>query len=57
MRKEHKDIKYLNVCMDRKIHEEFEQFCKDMGQTKTGACEKALRLYMDTINSALKDKV
>jgi hypothetical protein len=27
-----KEIKYLNVCMDKSLHEEFEQFCKDMGK-------------------------
>ena len=36
-----KEIKYLNVCMDKALHEEFEQFCKDMGMSKTGACENA----------------
>ena len=25
-----KEIKYLNVCMDRALHEEFERFCKDL---------------------------
>lgn len=23
-----KEIKYLNVCMDKSLHEEFEAFCK-----------------------------
>ena len=41
-----KEIKYLNVCMDKALHEEFEQFCKDMGMSKTGACENAIRLKM-----------
>lgn len=51
--KQNKEIKYLNVCMDKKLHEEFEQFCKDMGQSKTGATEKAIRMYMDTMKKAL----
>lgn len=49
-----KDIKYLNVCLDRSLHEEFEQFCKNNGMSKTGACEQALRMYMDNVNRAMK---
>lgn len=49
-----KEIKYLNVCMDKTLHEEFEQFCKDMGMSKTGACENAIRLYMDKMRKAVK---
>ena len=47
-----KEIKYLNVCMDKALHEEFEQFCKDMGMSKTGACENAIRFYMDKMHKA-----
>lgn len=51
-----KEIKYLNVCLDKTLHEEFEQFCNNYGMSKTGATEKALRMYMDKFNSAmLKD--
>ena len=49
-----KEIKYLNVCMDKTLHEEFEQFCKDMGMSKTGATENAIRMYMDKIKEAVK---
>lgn len=49
-----KEIKYLNVCMDKALHEEFEQFCKDMSMSKTGACENAIRLYMDKMRKAVK---
>ena len=48
-----KEIKYLNVCMDKALHEEFEQFCKDMGMSKTGACETAIRFYMDKMRKAV----
>ena len=48
-----KEIKYLNVCMDKALHEEFEQFCKDMGMSKTGACENAIRFYMDKMRKAV----
>ena len=30
-----KDGRYLNLYLDRALHEEFEQFCKSLGQTKT----------------------
>ncbi len=49
-----KEIKYLNVCMDKSLHEEFEQFCKDMGMSKTGATESAIRMYMDKMKEAVK---
>lgn len=49
-----KEIKYLNVCMDKTLHEEFEQFCKNMGMSKTGATENAIRMYMDKIKKAVK---
>lgn len=44
-----KDAKYLNVYIERKTHEELEEFCKKSGQSKTVATERALRLYMDTM--------
>ena len=53
MKEDRKEIKYLNACIDRRLHEEFERFCKDMGMSKTGACEKALRMYMDKMKEAV----
>ena len=52
---EKKEIKYLNVCMDRALHEEFEKFCKAHGMSKVGATENAIRMYMDKMNEALKN--
>ena len=52
--KDKKEIKYLNVCMDKALHEEFEEFCKSMGMSKTGACEKAIRMYMDRMRNAMQ---
>ena len=49
-----KEIKYLNVCMDKALHEEFEEFCKKYGMSKVGATEHAIRQYMDLVNTALK---
>ncbi len=48
-----KEIKYLNVCMDKALHEEFESFCKAHGMSKVGATEQAIRQYMDRINKAM----
>lgn len=39
--------------MDKTLHEEFEQFCKDMGMSKTGATENAIRMYMDKMKQAV----
>lgn len=50
-----KEIKYLNVCMDKTLHEEFEVFCKAHGMSKVGATEQAIRQYMDRMNKALKN--
>ena len=50
-----KEIKYLNISMDRALHEEFDAFCKAHGMSKVGATEQAIRQYMDRINKALDD--
>ena len=44
-----KDGRYLNLYLDRALHEEFEQFCESLGQTKTVAAERAFRMYMDSM--------
>lgn len=44
-----KDGRYLNLYLDRALHEEFEQFCESLGQTKTVAAERAFRMYMDAM--------
>lgn len=44
-----KDGRYLNLYLDRALHDEFEQFCERLGQTKTVAAERALRMYMDAM--------
>lgn len=49
MPRQKKDVRYLNLYLDRTLHEEFEQFCESLGQTKTVASERALRMYMDAI--------
>lgn len=41
-----KDAKYLNVYIERDIHEQFDEFCRKFGQSKTVATERALKMYM-----------
>ena len=48
-----KEIKYLNVSMDKKLYEEFDQFCKKYGMSKVGATEIAIRKYMHKVDSAV----
>lgn len=38
---------YLNVCIETPIYERLENFCKDVGHTKTVAVERALISYFD----------
>ena len=38
---------YLNVCIESPIYERLAQFCKDAGQAKTVAVERALTAYLD----------
>ena len=38
---------YLNVCIETTIYERLEKLCKDAGQTKTVAVERALNAYLD----------
>ena len=57
MRSNKKEIKYLNVCMDKALHEEFEEFCKTYGMSKVGATEQAIRQYMDKINAAVRNNL
>lgn len=42
-----KDGRYSNLYADRALHEEFEQFCESLGQTKTVAVERTFRMYID----------
>jgi hypothetical protein len=49
VKKEKKDIKYLNVCLSKDLHEQLEVFCKKYGMSKVGATEQALRMYMSKV--------
>ena len=52
---EKKQFRYLNASIDSTIHDEFDKFCEEFGMSKTGACEKALLLYMKKIRDAVGD--
>ena len=39
MPRKKKDAKFLNIRLDRQIHEELEAFCTETGRTKTKAVE------------------
>ncbi len=47
MPRQKKDAKILNIKLDRKIHEQLEQFCEESGMTKTIATEKILSKYFE----------
>ena len=47
------EIKYLNVCIDKALHEEFKAFCKVHGMSKVGATEQTIRQYMNKTNKVL----
>ncbi len=38
---------YLNVCIESNIYNRLEELCKDAGQTKTVAVERALSAYLE----------
>ena len=38
---------FLNICIETRIYERLEALCKDAGQTKTVAVERALEAYLD----------
>lgn len=44
----------MSVLTYKDLHIEFEVFCKEMGMSKTGATEKAIRMYMDKMNEMIK---
>ncbi len=50
-----KDAKILNIKLDRGVHEQLEQFCKETGATKTMATEKILRQFLNEYFSRPED--
>ena len=47
MARPRKNGTYINVCIDTPVYERLEKLCKDAGQTKTVAVERALIAYLN----------
>lgn len=47
MDREKKDAKYLNVHIHREVYDEFARVCEELGQSKTVAAERALKMYIE----------
>ena len=45
---------YLNVCIESNIYEKLEILCKEAGQTKTVAVERAIMAYLDDFEKKQK---
>ena len=48
MSREKKDGKRINFYMDRKVLEMLDQYCDEVGQTKTIATERILQEHLET---------
>ena len=46
MPRQKKDGRYLNLYLDRALHEEFEQFCETLGQTKADNERKEMNVHI-----------
>lgn len=47
MAKAKKDGRHLNLYIERAVIEQLEQYCEEVGQTKTVAIERILTRYLD----------
>lgn len=45
---------YLNVCIESNIYDKLEDLCKEAGQTKTVAVERAIMAYLDDFEKKQK---
>ena len=55
MAREKKDGRYINYYIEREIFEQLEQYCKEVGQTKTLAIERILKEFFDDYFKGKKD--
>lgn len=44
---------FSRVRLHEALYNEFAAFCEKMGMSKTGACEQAIRMYMDAMTEAM----
>lgn len=54
MPREKKDAKYLNIYIERGLYDDFAEFCKKYGYTKTSAAERALRSYIKDVEKKME---
>ena len=47
MGRQKKDSKPINLNLDRQLVEQLEQYCEEVGQTKTTALERILRRFLE----------
>lgn len=45
-----KDSQVVNLNIERSIYDKFVEFCDNTGLTKTVVVERALEMYIDTMN-------
>ena len=48
-----KDVRYMNISLDRKFYEKFSDFCEKYGMSKTGITEKTMQMYMGTVDKGM----
>lgn len=46
-----KDGRHINLYIEREIIEKLEQYCEEVGQTKTVAIERAIKQYLSDYQS------
>ena len=56
MEKEKKDGRHLNLYIERTVIEQLEQYCEEVGQTKTVAIERILTRYLDNYFDVPEEK-
>ncbi len=54
MPREAKEYKAFSSRMDKATFERLEQFCKEAGQSKTVAIERAINMYIDDYDAKMK---
>lgn len=53
MSREKKDSKNLNIKIDRVLSDRLEEYCRELGQTKTTAIERILAKHLDEYELSL----
>lgn len=55
MAREKKDGRHINLYIEREIIEQLENYCDEVGQTKTVAIERALKQYLEEYQDRKSD--